>query len=82
MATETHNNICITICFKLPELLEELLAALAVAHGDRAQEQADALLALGGTTCLTLPVSYGLVCFLRHYMYNAVSLVCCIVRHF
>ena len=28
------------------------------------------LMTLGGTTCLTLLTSYGLICFLRHYLSN------------
>ena len=37
---------------------------------------------LGGTTCLALLASYGLICFLRHYVSNAANLICCIICHF
>ena len=36
---------------------------------------------LGGNTCLTLFVSCGLVCVLRHYLSNTANLICGITRH-
>ena len=37
---------------------------------------------LGGTTCLTLLVQYGLIRFLRHHLSNTAKRVCCMIRHF
>ena len=37
---------------------------------------------LGGTTCLTLLVQYGLICSLQHYLSNTANRICCFIRHF
>ena len=36
---------------------------------------------LGGTTCLTLLVWCGLVCFLRHYLSCTSNWTCCVTHH-
>ena len=37
---------------------------------------------LGGTTCLTLLVWYGRICFLRQYLSNAANWTCHMFHHF
>ena len=36
---------------------------------------------LGGITCLTLLVKYGLMYIIRHYLSHAAKSICCIVHH-